>query len=200
MVERQVMEDCFRATQRYLASGSTPLETHLQARQTEALSLLRLYAFSDDAHQAAVGSTGTGYFLRHERRKSPGTSVISMARSTLHSPVVRARLSPAGEGIQVMIYTPDKERPVRQDLQFFSNATTSTSSRQNPTPADGYALDSTWFGRGQPIRHYRDLLSFIEYELSQRLTPDKALGTSLARRLSRHLKHFPDYAGSADQA
>lgn len=188
----KLLEDLFRATQRYLASGSTPLDTHLQTRQTEALSILRLYAFANDAHQALWAQLEPGYFLRHEAQE------IAWHVRNLHTkvnsgqPIVKARLSPAGEGIQVMIYTPDKDDLFTRICSFFERNDFNIVEAKIHTSRHGYALDSyVVLDDSNRAAHYRDLLSFIEYELSQRLTPDRAPEPPLQGRLSRHLKHFP---------
>ncbi|WP_232504395.1 [protein-PII] uridylyltransferase [Sulfuricella denitrificans] len=188
----KLLEDLFRATQRYLASGSTPLDTHLQTRQTEALSILRLYAFANDAHQALWAQLESGYFLRHEAQEIAWHVRNLHAKVNSGQPVVKARLSPAGEGIQVMIYTPDKDDLFTRICSFFERNDFNIVEAKIHTSRHGYALDSyVVLDEANRAAHYRDLLSFIEYELSQRLTPDKAPEPPLQGRLSRHLKHFP---------
>ncbi|MDO9065385.1 MAG: [protein-PII] uridylyltransferase [Sulfuricella sp.] len=188
----KLLEELFRATQRFLASGSTPLEAHLQARQTEALSILRLYAFGSDAHQALWAQLEPGYFLRHEAQEIAWHVRNLQGRVNSAQPIVRARLSPAGEGIQVMIYTPDKDDLFARICSFFERNDFNIVEAKIHTSRHGYALDSyVVLDEANRSAHYRDLLSFIEYELSQRLTPDMALEPPLQGRLSRHLKHFP---------
>ncbi|MDP2878796.1 MAG: [protein-PII] uridylyltransferase [Sulfuricella sp.] len=188
----KLLEDLFRATQHYLASGSTPLETPLQARQTEALSILRLYAFGGDAHQALWTQLEPGYFLRHEAQEIAWHVRNLRGKVNSAQPVVRARLSPAGEGIQVMIYTPDKDDLFARICGFFERNDFNIVEAKIHTSRHGYALDSyVILDEANRSAHYRDLLSFIEHELSQRLAPDMALEPPLQGRLSRHLKHFP---------
>jgi [protein-PII] uridylyltransferase len=188
----KLLENLFRATQRYLASGSAPLETHLQARQTEALSILRLYAFDNDAHQALWAKLEPGYFLRHEAQEIAWHVRCLHGKVNSAQPVVKARLSPAGEGIQVMIYTQDKDDLFARICSFFERNDFNIVEAKIHTSRHGYALDSyVVLDEANRSAHYRDLLSFIEYELSQRLTPGIALEPPLQGRLSRHLKHFP---------
>jgi UTP:GlnB (protein PII) uridylyltransferase len=49
------------------------------------------------------------------------------------TPVVRARLAPFGEGLQVMIYTPDREALFARICGYFERAA-SISSRPRSTP------------------------------------------------------------------
>lgn len=188
----RLLENLFHATQRHLAGGAAPLETHLHARQTEALSILRLYAFGDDAHQALWAQLEPGYFLRHEAQEIAWHSRNLYGKVDTAQPVVKARLSPAGEGIQVMIYTLDRDDLFARICSFFERTDFNIVEAKIHTSRHGYALDSfVILDEANRSAHYRDLLSFIEYELSQRLTQASPLEPPMQGRLSRHLKHFP---------
>ena len=188
----KLLENLFRSTLRHLAGGSAPLETHRQTRQTEALSILRLYAFGDDAHQALWAQLEPGYFLRHEAHEIAWHSRNLYGKVDTAQPVVKARLSPAGEGIQVMIYTPDQDDLFARICSFFERNDFNIVEAKIHTSRHGYALDSfVILDEANRSAHYRDLLSYIEYELSQRLTQASALEPPMQGRLSRHLKHFP---------
>lgn len=188
----RLLESLFRATQRHLAGGAAPLETHLQARQAEAVNILRLYAFADDAHQALWAKLEPGYFLRHEAQEIAWHSRNLYGKVDTPGPVVRARLSPAGEGIQVMIYTPDKDDLFARICSFFERNDFNIVEAKIHTSRHGYALDSfVVLDEANRSAHYRDLLSFIEYELTQRLTLAAGLEPPMQGRMSRHLRHFP---------
>ncbi|HUW50188.1 MAG TPA: [protein-PII] uridylyltransferase [Sulfuricella sp.] len=188
----KLLENLLRATQRHIAGGAAPLETHLQARQTEALSILRLYAFGGDAHRALWAQLETGYFLRHEAQEIAWHSRNLYGKVDSALPVVKARLSPAGEGIQVMIYTPDRDDLFARICSFFERTDFNIVEAKIHTSRHGYALDSfVVLDEANRAVHYRDLLSFIEYELTQRLAPTVPLEPPMQGRLSRHLKHFP---------
>ncbi|MCE5180401.1 MAG: [protein-PII] uridylyltransferase [Betaproteobacteria bacterium] len=188
----KLLENLFRATQRHIAGGTALLETHLQARQTEAMSILRLYAFGGDAHQALWAQLETSYFLRHEAQEIAWHSRNLYGKVNSAQPVVKARLSPAGEGIQVMIYTPDRDDLFARICSFFERTDFNIVEAKIHTSRHGYALDSfVVLDEADRAVHYRDLLSFIEYELTQRLDPTVPLEPPMQGRLSRHLKHFP---------
>jgi len=187
----KLLEDLLRATQRYLLGGAAPLETHLQERQADALKILRLYAFSNDAHQALWAQLEPGYFLRHEAQEIAWHSRSLYGKDTAQL-IVKARLSPAGEGIQVMIYTPDRDDLFARICGFFERTDFNIVEAKIHTTRHGYALDSfVVLDEASRAAHYRDLLNFIEYELTQRLTQTAVLDAPLQGRLSRHLKHFP---------
>ena len=65
----KLLEDLFRATQRYLAGEGGILEVHLHARQVEALRILRLYALDSKSHEALWSKLDESYFLRHDAKE-----------------------------------------------------------------------------------------------------------------------------------
>ncbi len=188
----KLLENLFRAATRHLSGGAAPLETHLQARQAAALSILRLYAFDSDAHQALWAKLEPSYFLRHEAQEIAWHSRVLYGKVDTVQPVVKARLSPAGEGIQVMIYTPDRDDLFARICSFFERNDFNIVEAKIHTSRHGYALDSfVVLDEANRSAQYRDLLGFVEYEMAQRLIQAAPLEPPLQGRLSRHLKHFP---------
>jgi [protein-PII] uridylyltransferase len=107
-------------------------------------------------------------------------------------PVVRARLSPLGEGIQVMIYAIDEHALFARICGFFERMSYSIIEAKIYTTSDGHALDSFQvLARGREAGHYRDVLAHVEQELRARLIGPPILAKPQLARLSRHLRHFP---------
>jgi [protein-PII] uridylyltransferase len=105
---------------------------------------------------------------------------------------VKARLSPAGEGLQVMVYVPDQKELFARICSFFESISYDIYEAKIYTTRHGYALDT--FQVQDPDNRqprYRDLISYIEHELSQRLLHKTPLPPLTKGRLSRQLRHFP---------
>jgi len=106
--------------------------------------------------------------------------------------IVRARLSPAGEGIQVLVYTPDRPDLFARICGFFARIQYTILEAKIHTTRHGYALDSfqvmDLVNRGI---HYRDFLSFVEHELGRDLDPARPMQHVPRGRLSRHQRHHP---------
>lgn len=187
----RLLENLYHATCRYLCGGS-PAGEALQERQVEALGLLRQHAVPESAAQNLWAKLDEGYFLRHEAQEIAWhTRVLGNLKSDVQ-PVVRARLAPSGEGIQVMIYMPDRDDLFARICGFFEHVNFNIVEAKIHTTRQGYALDSfVVLDEEQRASHYRDLLNFIEYELAQQLGAAKPLEAPLRGRVSRHLKHFP---------
>ncbi|MCC6211532.1 MAG: [protein-PII] uridylyltransferase, partial [Burkholderiales bacterium] len=105
----KLLEDLFRMTRRVLAGAAPALDTAVAEKQAEAARLLRLYALSDAVKERFWANLDTAYFLRHDAQEIAWQTRNLHYRVDTKVPVVRARLAPFGEGLQVMIYMPDRE-------------------------------------------------------------------------------------------
>jgi [protein-PII] uridylyltransferase len=188
----KLLEDLFHLTRRLLSGHGASLETSVQSRQEEALAKLRLYAVPDDAHKKLWGQLDTAYFLRHDPQEIAWHTRSLYYRMDTPRPVVKARLSPAGEGLQVLVYVPDQKELFARICSFFESISYDIHEAKIYTTRHGYALDT--FQIQDPTNNrprYRDIMSYIEYELGARLAHHAPLPTLPNPRLSRQLRHFP---------
>ncbi|MEK6593055.1 MAG: [protein-PII] uridylyltransferase [Pseudomonadota bacterium] len=188
----KLLEDLFHATRSLLSGGKTGVDYSKQARQEEALARLRLYALPEGAQEKLWANLDTSYFLRHDTQEIAWHTRHLYYRADTSAPVIRARLSPAGEGLQVMVYVPDQKELFARICGFFENISYNIFEAKIYTTRHGYALDSFQIqdpDNKQP--QYRDLISYIEYELGERLRHQKPLPPPIKPRLSRQLRHFP---------
>ncbi|HWA13328.1 MAG TPA: [protein-PII] uridylyltransferase [Burkholderiales bacterium] len=186
----KLLEDLFRATRRLLNPAAVPAENTLQARQERALGKLRAYAIAADAHKELWSRLDDSYFLRHDETEIVWHTRALYSRVNTAEPIVRARLSPLGEGLQVMIYTPDEKSLFARICGFFQGISFSVVEAKIYTTRHNYALDS--FQVMDPARetqHYRDLMAYIEHELAAQLRAHAALPAPVNGRLSRQVKY-----------
>jgi len=187
----KLLEDLFRATRRVLTGEPLARDAALAEKQAEAVRLLRLYALDDSVKDKLWAQLDTAYFLRHDAQE------IAWQTRNLHqkidavAPVVRARLAPFGEGLQVMIYTRDREALFARICGYFERAGFNIVEAKVHTTRNGYALD-TFLVMGQgPGAHYRDLISMIESDLAIDVQSEEPLGPPRGGRVSRRVRHFP---------
>ena len=130
----KLLEDLFWATRGAWPATGLSLTSSVQMRQDEARRMLRLYALSRGCREEALGPA----------RRSPTSCATTPQEIAWHTrmlyyrvetqePVVKARLSPAGEGLQVMIYAPDQKELFARICSSSSTSAT-TSSRPRSTP------------------------------------------------------------------
>ena len=188
----KLLESLFHATHRQLAGGTVTLETHLQTRQAEVLNILRLYDYANATIQALWAQLEPAYFLRHDAQELVWHCRNLYGQANTGKPIVKARPSPADEGIQVMIYTPYRDDLFARICSFFERNDFNIVDAKVHTSRHGYALDSfVVLDEANRSARFRDLLYFINHELLQRLIDVAPLEPPLQGRLSRHLKHFP---------
>jgi [protein-PII] uridylyltransferase len=133
----------------------------------------------------------TPYFLRHDAQEIAWQTRNLHYRVDTPVPVVKARLAPIGEGVQVMIYTPDREALFARICGYFERAGFNIVEAKIHTTRHGYALD-TFLVLGQgPGAHYRDMLELIERDLPGELQAEAPLPPPRGGRLSRRVRHFP---------
>jgi [protein-PII] uridylyltransferase len=188
----KLLEDLFQATRRRLAGDSPAPQDGQRARQEEALSILRLYALDDSACRELWAQLDTAYFLGHDPQEIAWHTRQLWRQVGTAAPVVRARLSPAGEGLQVLVYTPDRKELFSHICSFFESISFNIFEAKVHTTRHGYALDSFQVQDASNRQiGYRDLISYVEYELTERLAHQGPLPPLSRPRLSRQLRHFP---------
>lgn len=188
----KLLGELYGATRHHLLGDTPQLESRLRAHQEEALQILRLYAISEKAHEALWEKLDDSYFMRHEAQEIAWHTRLLLTHTNTPTPIVRARLSPVGEGLQVMIYTQDRDDLFARICSFFEHINYSIQDAKIYTTRHGYALDSFQvMDESNRHIHYRDLISYVEFELTQRLQQISAPEAPLQGRISRHLKHFP---------
>ena len=141
--------------------------------------------------EALWAQLDTPYFLRHEAQEIAWQTRNLHFRVQSAAPVVRARLAPMGEGLQVMIYAPDRERLFARICGYFERAGFSIVEAKIHTTRHRYALDTFLvLGHDRGV-HYRDLINLIENGLADELASQAPLGAPRSGRLSRRVRHYP---------
>jgi len=187
----KLLDDLFRAAQQRLAGSTLPLAESLQAKQEEARRLLRLYALPVGVEAKLWGRLDIPYFLRHDANEIAWQTRLLCSRVESHVPVVRARLSPVGEGLQVLIYSPDEPNLFARICGFFESIAYNIVDAKIHTTRHGFALDTFQvMGIGKPAG-YRDMIRLVEHELQLLLERGGALPSAAKGRVSRQVRHFP---------
>ncbi|MCX7897916.1 MAG: [protein-PII] uridylyltransferase [Rhodocyclaceae bacterium] len=187
----KLLEDLYRVTARVLAGEDVEKLAGIEARQEEARRLLRLKGLRPGVEAAFWRQLDTGYFMRHDSEKIAWHTQTLYHRPAPERPVVRARLNPAGAGLQVMIYTHDQPELFARLCGFFARLGYTIVDAKIHTTKHGYALDSFSLLEAEPMAPYRDMIGFIEHELAAELIQQPPLSPPPARRLSRQARCQP---------
>jgi [protein-PII] uridylyltransferase len=187
----KLLEDLFRLTRRALRGNAISFDQDVQTKQSEALRLLRLYALSDRVGERLWSELDVAYFLRHDPNEIAWQTRNLHFRVDAPEPVVKARLSPIGEGLQVMIYARDQPELFARICGYFASIGYSIADAKIHTTRHGYALDTFLVLGPGASPHYREMISLIEHDLAERLVRQAPLGPPVRGRVSRQLRHFP---------
>ena len=187
----KLLEDLYRYTLRTLGGRAPDPHAEIEARKREALVQLGLYALPFEGHKKLWDSLDVGYFMRHEA----GDIVWHTRHLARHAgrakAIVRARLSPVGEGLQVLVYTPDQPDLFARICGYFDQAGFSILDAKVHTAANGYALDTFQVVSSMLPEHNRELISMVESELQHTIEKAGPLPAPSRGRVSRRVKSFP---------
>ena len=187
----KLLEDLYHATLARLA-GHTSDDNTVENKKTEAQNQLALYGLSKHASDSLWKHLDTRYFLRFDARDIAWQTRMLWRRADSADAVVCARLSPVGEGIQVLVYAPDRPDIFSRICGFFARIQYSIQEAKIHTTAHGYALDSFQvMDLSHRGIHYRDFLNYVEYELARDLDPTRTPEPVPRSRLSRQQRHHP---------
>ena len=187
----KLLEDLFHTTRRHIEHGAVSHDRVLASKHQRALERLRAYAIADDAHESLWKKLDDSYFLRHDEQDIAWhTRMLGYLEDT-PSPVVKARLSQVGEGLQVMIYAADENLMFAKICGFFEKTNFDIVEAKIYTTRHNYALDTFQvMTTGDPGIHYRDMIRYVEHELPIWLKRTDMPSPSNGR-MSRQLRNFP---------
>lgn len=186
----KLMEDLFKTARRQLSGG---LRTdRLKEIRDEAADQLNLYALDPESYRLLWAQLDDTYFMNHEAHEIAWHTRLLARRVNTMEPVVKTRLSRAGEGLQVMVYCLDQRGLFARICDFFARLNYTIAEAKIHTTQHGYALNSFQIlAATQNDTAYRDLMTYIEFELAQQIIQAKPVTPGGSGRISRQLKHFP---------
>ncbi len=188
----KLLADLYCLTLDYLGRDRQPAAHGIIAeRQAEAMRLLRFFALSDTVHQRLWKELDTVYFLRHSAEEIAWHTRSLHYRIFIDKPVVRARLHQDGEGLQVFVYTKDQPDLFVRIVAFFARSGYSIVNAKIHTTSHGYALDSFVLLDVAEQHSDREMISYVEHELTDRLYRQTPPEVPSAGRLSRQVRNFP---------
>jgi [protein-PII] uridylyltransferase len=187
----KLLEDLYRVTLRVLGGEAPSTDRELKNRQQEALKTLRLYGLPEQAHERLWQQLDVAYFLRHDASDIAWQTRSLCDKTDSDIPVVKCRLAPIGEGLQVAVYVKDRPDLFARICSYFDRKNFSILDAKIHTTRHGYALDTFLVTEPAFAKTYRDLISLIEHELTDLLKSRDALPSPSQGRLSRLSRTFP---------
>jgi [protein-PII] uridylyltransferase len=188
----KLLEDLFRMTAGLLTGSKTKL-SGVAERQEEARRILRYHGLRTGIENVFWQQLDTGYFMRHDAEEIAWHTRRLYYCTDSTEPIVHARINPAGEGLQVMIYCLDQPQLFARLCGFFTRLSYSILDARIHTTQKGYALDSFIIlaSAEDDESVYRNMIGLVEHELTHQLSTRPPLPSALTGRLSRQVRYFP---------
>ena len=188
----RLLENLYAATSNALSKPEFHVKQTIQQRIKEASEKLDRFGLSKHSYEQLWQEFGEQYFVRHESDDIAWHSRLLTPHLYSETPIVRAKLSSYGDGIQIMIYIKDINDLFAKICNFFDRMAYSIVEAKIFTTSHGYALNSfiVLDQSGKSVS-YNGLLKFIELELTNQLHEHYQLESPLKGRLSRQVKHMP---------
>ena len=192
----KLLEDLYKYTLRALGGRAPDANAEVEARKREALVKLALYAQPHEGQKALWDILDVSYFMRHDANDIAWharqlSRVVAQVGGVAAKTTVRARLSPVGEGLQVLVFTPDQPDLFARICGHFDQAGFSILDAKVHTTRTGWALDTFQIVTASLPEHYRELITMVESGLQQTIEKQLPLPAPTKGRLSRRVKSFP---------
>jgi [protein-PII] uridylyltransferase len=187
----KLLEDLYRVTLRVLGGEPHSADRELKNRQDEARAMLRLWGLPEHAHEALWDQLDVAWFLRHDAADIAWQTRSLYDRLDAQKPVVKCRLAPVGEGLQVAVYIRDQPDLFARICSYFDRKNFSILDAKIHTTRNGYALDTFMVTEANFAKSYRDIINLIEHEICELLTSPGPLPAPTHGRLSRMSRTFP---------
>jgi [protein-PII] uridylyltransferase len=191
----KLLEDLYRVTLRALGGARLNVDAEIEARKEEARQILALHTSLPGGEAGLWKTLEISYFLRHDAGDIAWHARALSRHVQTPVPIVDARPSPLGEGLQVLVYSPDRPDLFARICGYFDGAGFNILDAKVHTTRIGYALDT--FQVISPLleahagTHHRDLISLVETQLGQALAATGPLPEPSKGRISRRVKSFP---------
>ena len=191
----KLLEDLYRLTLRALGGARPHMDAEIESRKQQARQALALSYLPPGIEEKLWKTLDISYFARHEAQDIAWHTRMLWRHVETERPVVAARLSPVGEGLQVLVYAPDRADLFARICGYFDRASFTIQDARIHTSSSGYAVDTFQIMSSDPMRfegvHYRDMIALVETQLSEAVASDKALHEPVRGRQSRRVRSFP---------
>ena len=191
----KLLEDLYRATLRALGGARPHLEAEIEHRKQEAQQILALHSALPGTEQPLWKTLDVSYFARHDAAEIAWHARSLWRHLDTPVPVVQARPSSVGEGLQVFVFAPDRADLFARICGYFDSAGFSIQDARVHTTRKGYALDTfqvvSTALEDATLSDYRSLISLVETQAMLALASQGPLPEPARSRVSRRVKSFP---------
>ncbi len=187
----KLLEELLGKTHRVLAGDKATPEGQMDVHQREAHATLALYSLPVSSYQPFWDQLDVNFFSRNDPQDIAWQTRVLYTHTYTERAVVRCRLSPHGDGFQVVVYSRDQTELFARICGYFDSQNISVLDARVSTTAHGYALDYFVVTCSDFSDRYRDILQMVEHDLALYIDAAKPLGQPVRGRASRRSRYFP---------
>jgi len=187
-----LLENLFTETKQALTNDTFNLKKAIADRQQLAAEKLSQFNLTADAYKPLWDNVGEAYFTRHTDNEITWHSRLLTPHTFTKTPIVRAQLSRNGDGVQIMIYTPNQKDLFARICNFFDRLGFNIGEAKIYTTDHNYALNTfiILVPSDQELS-YNGLLKHIEEALLEKLQTNDMIEDPIKGRITRQVKHMP---------
>ena len=187
-----LLEDLYRYTTRALGGRAPDAASLVEGTKRKASEALAQYNLSATSAELLWKTLDVSYFMRQSSSDVAWQTRLLASHVRSSTPIVRSRLSPIGEGLQVMVYTPDSKDLFARICGYFERQNFSIWDAKIHTTNDGHALDSFQVTQmNLDADQNNELIRQIEEELTRELERLEPLKNAPKPRQTRRARSFP---------
>jgi len=165
----KLLEDLYRLALEALGGSRPDTGTVLAQRKAAAAAEIRRLGLRDESRDAFWSQLDVAYFLRHEASEIAWHTRHLYYRVNTTEPVVKARVLGQNEGLQIMVYVPDRNDLFVTICRYLGQRSLSIQDARIHTTRHGWALDSFIVLLPAHDKDYRTQASLLEHDLVQYL-------------------------------
>ena len=187
----KLLEDLYRLALRALGGAHINLDAEIETRKHDARQLLDLLAVPRGAEDALWATLEISYFARHDAGDIAWHARELQQHVDSADAIVRARASPLGEGLQVLVYARDRPDLFARICGYFDSTAFDIVDAKVHTSRSGYALDTFQVISPHPELDSQALIRSVETKLARALDETGPLPEPRRGRVSRRVRSFP---------
>lgn len=187
----RLLEELYRTTLHALGGHLPDQDELVQARSSGALIELARNATPHAGYMQLWQTLDASYFLRHDASTIAWHTQHLAHHAGRDSTIVKARMAPHGDGLEVLVYTCDRPALFARICGYFAKAGFSILDARIHTTTDGHALDTFLVISPRMAGQYGVSITSIETPLKQVLDAGGSLPEWRRGHLSRRARSFP---------
>ena len=187
----KLLENLYYLALEHLKINPNKPQNLVETKIRNVKNRLTAYAIPNTTYDRLWSKLDESYFIRHEESEIVWhTRVINYLGSNNQS-LVKARLSPIGDGLQVLTYGKNEPLVFARICSFFEDTEFSVVEAKVFTTKDNYYLNTFQVLIDRYAENdYQDMINHIEHTLPMALS-SSSLPKSNKGRISRRLQYFP---------